>query len=159
MWYHVCVVFISMALLLTSCAAPSARNCAEGFDKSSLRVTMTKGACFGQCPIYSATVYGDGSVDYTGERFVERMGTYAGSIPADDLCAIITEIERNKAMVADRSFLEEVPDAPLTTITIVMRGRTVTVKWNLVTPEMFRSLHSLMVKATHENPTLTKVGG
>ncbi len=148
-----------LCIIFASCAAPYAKRCVESFDRSSLRVTISKGACFGQCPIYAATVYGDGTVDYTGERFVERMGTYAGRISAADLCAIVTEIERNRLLVVDRSFLEEVPDAPLTKITIVMRGRTVTVQWNLVTPETCRSLHELLVKATHENPSLTKVGG
>lgn len=155
MWYHLRVAVLS-AMLLLSCAAPSSRNCAEGFDRSSLRATISKGACFGQCPIYSATVFGDGSVEYNGDRFVERMGTFAGHITAENLCAIVTEIERNKLMFADRDFLEEVPDAPLTKITIVMRGRTVTIRWNLVAPDVVRTLDSLLVKATHGNPTLTK---
>jgi hypothetical protein len=39
---------------------------------------------------------------------------------------------------------------------MMMHGRSTTVLWNLTTPEQFRTLQSLVVKATHENPALTK---
>ena len=143
-------------VLLTSCAAPYAKRCVESFDRSSLRVTISKGACFGQCPIYTGVVLGDGTVEYYGERFVEREGAYTGKISPEDLCAIVTEIETRKLMIVDTSYVEEVPDAPMTKITIAMRGRSTAVLWNLTTPELFRALQSLMVKATHENPALVK---
>lgn len=145
-----------VCVLLSSCAAPYAKRCVEGFDRTSLRVTMSKGACFGQCPIYTATVYGDGTVEYYGERFVDRQGAYAGTISPEDLCAIIAEINTRKLMTVESDFLEEVPDAPKTKLTISMRGASTTVLWNMTTPEQFRTLQSLVVKTTHENPALTK---
>lgn len=39
-------------------------------DSLSLRRT----ACFGECPVYSLTVHGDGRVDYLGERHVRVVG-------------------------------------------------------------------------------------
>lgn len=106
--------------------------------------------------MYSATVYGDGSIEYNGERFVDRVGAYTGTITPEDLCAIMTEIRDRKLMLVDTSFVEEVPDAPMTKVTLMMHGRSTTVLWNLTTPEQFRTLQSLVVKATHENPALTK---
>lgn len=156
MKYHRFLLPILLVLLLTSCAAPHAKRCVEGLDRSSLRVTISKGVCFGQCPIYTGVVLGDGTVEYYGERFVEREGAYTGKITPEDLCAIVTEIETRKLMIVDTSYVEEVPDAPMTKITIAMRGRSTAVLWNLTTPEQFRTLQSLIVKATHENPALTK---
>lgn len=156
MKYQQFLLPVLLVLLLTSCAAPYATRCVEGLDRSSLRVTISKGVCFGQCPMYTATVYGDGTVEYNGERFVEREGAYAGAISSEDLCAIVTEITAKKLMLVDTSFVEEVPDAPMTKMTLSLRGRSTTVLWNLTTPEQFRTLQSLIVKATHENPALQK---
>jgi len=101
-------------------------------------------------------VFGDGTVEYYGERFVEREGAYSGKISPEDLCAIVTEIERRKLVIVDTAYVEEVPDAPMTKITIAMRGRSTAVIWNMTTPELFRRLQTLLVKATHENPALVK---
>lgn len=156
MKYHRFLLPCLLVLLLTSCAAPYAKRCVEGLDRSSLRVTISKGACFGQCPIYTGVVFGDGTVEYYGERFVEREGAHSGKISPEDLCAIVTEIERRKLMIVDTAYVEEVPDAPMTKITIAMRGRSTAVIWNMTTPELFRRLQTLLVKATHENPALVK---
>ena len=156
MRYHVRLLLPILCLILTSCAAPYAKRCVEGETRSSFSVTISKGVCFGQCPMYSATVYGDGSIEYNGERFVDRVGAYTGMITPEDLCAIMTEVRDRKLMLVDTSFVEEVPDAPMTKVTMMMHGRSTTVLWNLTTPEQFRTLQSLVVKATHENPALTK---
>lgn len=156
MKYHVKLLMPVLCIIMSSCAAPYAKRCAEDQTRTSFSVTISKGVCFGQCPMYSATVYGDGSVEYNGERFVDRVGVHTGTISPEDLCAILTEVEQRKLMQIDTSYVEEVPDAPMTKVTISYRGRSTTVLWNLTTPEQFRTLQSLMVKATHENPALTK---
>ncbi|MBZ0298736.1 MAG: DUF6438 domain-containing protein [Anaerolineae bacterium] len=40
-----------------------------------VRLTLERTACFGTCPMYTVTIYADGTVAYEGERFVEVTGT------------------------------------------------------------------------------------
>lgn len=48
------------------------------------RIDMSRGPCFGTCPIYTLAVGGDGSVRFVGERWVEATGERLVEIdPAD----------------------------------------------------------------------------
>ena len=37
-------------------------------------ITLERTACFGVCPVYKLTIYGDGRVLYDGIRFVRTEG-------------------------------------------------------------------------------------
>ena len=43
-------------------------------------ITLERTACFGVCPVYKLTVYGDGRVVYEGKRFVRVEGTITRNI-------------------------------------------------------------------------------
>lgn len=43
-------------------------------SSASVALTLERTACFGACPIYTVTVYDDGTVVYQGERFVDVTG-------------------------------------------------------------------------------------
>jgi len=46
--------------------------------------TLERTACYGTCPMYSLTVYRDGTVEYNGEQFVKTQGKATGQItPAE----------------------------------------------------------------------------
>ena len=48
-------------------------------DRSEITaIRLSRGACFGTCPIYEVTVAADGTANWNGERFVERVGRYRG---------------------------------------------------------------------------------
>ena len=39
-------------------------------------IEMSKGPCYGNCPVYTLTVFGNGLASYKGERNTDRLGTY-----------------------------------------------------------------------------------
>ncbi len=43
-------------------------------------ITLERTACFGACPVYTVSIYADGSVEYNGERFVVVEGAQTGTI-------------------------------------------------------------------------------
>lgn len=55
----------------------------EIMDWSSLRITLQRTGCFGFCPSYKLTIYGDGRVVYHGDGFVEYCGEYRGHVSPD----------------------------------------------------------------------------
>ena len=47
---------------------------------SPVAITLERTACFGSCPIYAITIYEDGTVKYTGTKFVDVMGEQTSQI-------------------------------------------------------------------------------
>ena len=67
--------WLTLFLLGVLAAACSLAAPAPTPDYASLVITLERTACFGTCPIYKLTVYGDGRVEYEGERFVTVTGS------------------------------------------------------------------------------------
>ncbi|HEX6587589.1 MAG TPA: DUF6438 domain-containing protein [Longimicrobiales bacterium] len=51
-------------------------------------ISMTRGPCFGACPMYTVTVYGDGRVVFRGDRFVAETGERTKTIGAAEAAAL-----------------------------------------------------------------------
>ena len=43
-------------------------------DWNTLKITLTRGPCFGSCPAYSVEIDGDGTVRYNGKGWVAIEG-------------------------------------------------------------------------------------
>lgn len=59
-----------------------------------VNVSMEKRACFGKCPVYSASFYSNGRVVYEGKAYVEMLGMYESFITKKQLNDIISQAER-----------------------------------------------------------------
>ena len=65
-----------LGLLLAACSA-TPESGATPAPAASDQLSMTRGPCFGACPMYAVTVYGDGRVEFVGDRFVEKTGSHS----------------------------------------------------------------------------------
>jgi Domain of unknown function (DUF6438) len=52
-------------------------------DWNSLKITLRRTSCFGSCPSYTLTIFGDGTVVYNGDAYVKYCGEYRGHVSAD----------------------------------------------------------------------------
>jgi hypothetical protein len=52
-------------------------------------ITLERTVCFGACPIYTVTIYQDGTVVYQGERFVDITGEQTSEIPVETVDAMV----------------------------------------------------------------------
>lgn len=154
MRYRIVTIMIIAAMGLTSCA--SVGDCLKGVTVQNFSVTLDKGMCFGQCPVFNGSVLGDRNVMYNGIRFTDREGMFKGTVSETELCEIVTEIRDNSVMSLDTNYRENVADAPETELRVVYAGKVKTFRWNLSTPAPFKKLEALMIKHTHENGTLRK---
>ena len=62
-----------LTAILASCAGGRS-EAGRPAPTAADRIELARGPCFGACPIYSLTVWGDGRVRFVGERFVEETG-------------------------------------------------------------------------------------
>jgi Domain of unknown function (DUF6438) len=79
------------AYLLAACASPRTQavdqHAREVADTVSV-VALSRGACYGTCPIYTVQVKGNGRVQFKGTRFVRHVGSDSASIPATPALAL-----------------------------------------------------------------------
>lgn len=61
-------------LALVLAALPAAAQ------EPQVAITLHRDACFGACPVYTVTIYTDGTVVYNGERFVDAEGEQTTTI-------------------------------------------------------------------------------
>src|ERR1044072_7839740 len=62
--------------------------------ESDVLITIDREACFGNCPIYSAQIYKDGTVVYVGKEFVKTVGERRHKISKESIEALIKEFEK-----------------------------------------------------------------
>ena len=80
-----------MLLLLagpTFACAGSAEPTAAPAPTASDQLSMTRGPCFGACPMYTVTVWGDGRVQFVGDRFVEETGDHSAVVDPARVAAL-----------------------------------------------------------------------
>ncbi|MEM9847171.1 MAG: DUF6438 domain-containing protein [Bacteroidota bacterium] len=88
--------FFSFCIVLccSSCSLFNSFNLKET-DLSQLDklVEMSKGGCYGRCPIYELTIYDNGVMTYDGKRFTEKEGLYIKKMSDSDLKALKTMLK------------------------------------------------------------------
>ena len=58
-------------------------------DWRSVQITLRRTVCYGTCPSYRLTIFGDGRVVYTGAGYVKFCGEYSGHIPMDTVRQLV----------------------------------------------------------------------
>jgi len=91
-------------------------------DLSSVKITLDRGPCFGECPIYHLEVRGDGTVDYEGNGFVVVAGRHHAKVPVAVVQHLIGEFRKVQFFSLLPQYAATVTDAPRQKITISFDG-------------------------------------
>lgn len=93
-------------------------------DYSQARISLERSACFGTCPVYSVTLYGDGRVVYVGEDFVHATGERRSSIPAPAMHALVDfMLERHYTSLNDSYTTVGATDMPHAITSLTINGQ------------------------------------
>ena len=87
---------VIFALILTALLACRRWRCSKHTCRRTGRqvaLTLERRPCFGTCPIYTVTIYSDGTVVYKGTRFVDVTGEQTGSIDPETVEQLIAGFE------------------------------------------------------------------
>ena len=57
-------------------------------------ISITRGACFGTCPIYSISIFSDMSGVYQGKDFVEKTGTVKFKLSEEEINSILEKANK-----------------------------------------------------------------
>ena len=116
--------FVACTLTFTNCK--STKKLAE-LSEDEIRYSLSKGVCFGSCPVFELTIYQGGYATYKGERNVKNLGLFEKKLEK----GVMRKIE--KSFVAQDfssypdNFESRIPDLPL--IKIGFNGDGYLMRW------------------------------
>ncbi len=109
------VFLISISLLF------DARPSSEAVENAVITIERT--VCFGSCPDYALTIYGNGTVNYEGRNFVAVTGTRTASISSGNVRELVNNFYDIHYFSLRDKYVDQVSDLPTTTTSISVDGR------------------------------------
>jgi hypothetical protein len=79
--------------------------------------------CYGTCPAYTATIFRNGKVSYTGERFVPVTGQHTFSIDQRSVTAMLEKARSINFNSLEHTYRAGATDLPATIITTYLPGQ------------------------------------
>lgn len=113
------LVYVLLAFALPACTG--AKKTATGNGIKSLE--LSRGACFGKCPVYSIKIFDNGMVRYTGKGFVKFEGVYEKKFSAEEVQKLLNEAAAYRIDTCKAEY-PYVPDLPGVDYTITYKNRT-----------------------------------
>ena len=71
-------LLLPVVLLVAACSSSGEPE--RPAPSASDQIELTRGPCFGACPMYTVTAWGDGRVRFVGNQFVEQTGEHTKTI-------------------------------------------------------------------------------
>ena len=113
---------IAIILLLGTLLVSGLACCTEGTETDVI-ITMYRSVCFGACPVYSLTIYGNGTVVYEGEMYVNVTGEQTSEISQEKIQEIVGEFYRIDYFSLDHVYDFPISDVPHTITSIRINGK------------------------------------
>ncbi len=135
------ILFIWMILWGASCTLVKPNTNIGELDKL---VEMSKGPCFGFCPVYTVTVYTNGVVTYFGERNTNRQGTHLRILEKNQLVALKKQLEKANLWQYQDLYKGRIPDLQAVTITYWEEGDFKTIVGKDGRPEPVVKIESVL---------------
>lgn len=95
------LLFVCLSLTVAAVTAlafvgqqkPQLNSLAES-DLKDVVISLERTGCYGDCPAYKVTIYGDGRVEYEGKKDVKVKGKKRGSLKPADLRGIVSAFDK-----------------------------------------------------------------
>lgn len=132
------LVFGAVLALLQSCGSPANAT----LSKLDPLIEMSKGPCYGRCPVFTLTIYKNGIASYKGERYTERLGTFVRKLEKPEMERIRGEFTRANFSQFRDSYRGRIPDMQSVTISYHENGKKKTVTGKEIRPNAVKWLES-----------------
>ena len=93
-------------------------------DWNKLQITLERTSCFGTCPAYKVEIHGDGSMVYTGTRFVPITGEHRDHISREAVEQIVEAFRRADYFSLRDKYIQSVTDNATYRTSISIGGQT-----------------------------------
>ncbi len=118
-------------------------------QKESPTIVYSKGPCFGECPIFTLTIYNTGLAKFNGRKFTHMDGKYEKQLKNNEYVELVKTFRKNRFWRFDDTYGMDIVDAPTTTISFSDEGKSKTVKGKNGFPEKFKELRTMLDTLIH----------
>ena len=129
---------------------------------TDLLIRLERTACYGECPVYSVAIDGEGKVTYVGTRFVRAMGEHVDRIPVLRVAALLATARGIGFFSLNERYTAPITDLPTTIVTITAGGVTKRIEDYARAPRELKQLEQDIDDAANtrrwiriDEPTLT----
>ena len=92
----------------------------EVSDLNNTSITLERGMCYGYCPVYSLTLFGNGSVIYDGQKYVKDIGIRSGSVNTTSFNRLIDRFMKDGFFLMKDEYISfNITDMPSATLTFI----------------------------------------
>ncbi|NBC07750.1 MAG: hypothetical protein GVY26_11215 [Bacteroidetes bacterium] len=105
-------------------------------------IEMSKGPCYGRCPVFTLTVYENGIASYEGERYTDRLGTYVKKLEKGQMERLLGEFKRANVWQFRDSYRGRIPDMQSVTITYREDNKKKTITGKEIRPNAVKWLET-----------------
>ena len=121
---------------------------------NDINIRMKRNMCLGTCPVYSLEIFGNGTVIYNGERFVNVTGQQISNIPQEKVRKLVEEFYKINYFSFKDAYNEIViTDQPTVSTSINMSGiyKSVFDNHGATAPEGLRLLENKIDEITNSS--------
>jgi len=121
------MALVSVGILLLIWLPPKAYSIVHSGEMRSLIIKLRRAGGSGGAPAYSITIYGDGKIEYFGERLVAVKGWRTALIPPGQVQRLAERFDQIGFFALEARTFEACADAPTVLISVSIHGREKTV--------------------------------
>lgn len=118
------VLLLNACSPLTVVSSPDNKSPEQELDAV---ITLERTVCFGFCPVYKLTVYGDGRVEYDGQQYVEVAGKQTSQLTPQQVKELLDLFEQADYFKLEDEYIAPVTDLPSTITSLTLNGKTKTI--------------------------------
>lgn len=85
-------------------------------------IEMSKGPCYGPCPVFTITVYEKGVVAYKGERYSDKLGLYVKVLKKAEYNQLVNDFAGANLWQYQDVYKSQIPDLQTVTLTYYEEG-------------------------------------
>lgn len=137
------LAFIVLILISTAACASKkkvAKTDTNDVAQLSQVLSLSKTACFGECPVFTLKIYNNGLAVLDGKKFLRHIGLYEMMLTSEEMKALIKTCDEGELFALKDDYTERVMDIPTTTLVYNRDGKTKKISGNMKFPVGFKSV-------------------
>jgi len=122
------VFSLSIVILLFLLSGCNTVKMVKDQAKASPKIVLSKGACFGDCPVYTLTIYNSGLMKFNGVRYTNMDGKHERQLTEKDYVSLVKTFDKANIWQYEDVYDMQIADLPTISISYVDDEKTKTIK-------------------------------
>lgn len=141
--------FSLLAMFLASCSP--AIHMETDVALISPKIVFSKGACYGDCPVYNLTIYNTGLMKFNGVRSTQMLGKYEKQLTETEYIQLVKNCRRANLWKLDDNYDMNIADLPTTTLSFSDKEKQKTIKSKRGFPSPVDSLEKQLLNLIRQD--------